>query len=167
MNKANVRDLIAVTGLVILVKLDSNQLFFSPCDLEIWRLTWKRNRAPLLYYIKLCASFQIHWWIQAGVTVRNRSIRAKISDFLSVWPWNMVDNIENQQGTSSILCQAWCIISKPSVNSNFSYSPKTLNPSQIWRFSSCVTLKFDGSPLQNNMAPLLTSMLLQAWCIVS
>ena len=34
-HKANLRDLIAATGVVILVKLDSNRQFFSPCDLEI------------------------------------------------------------------------------------------------------------------------------------
>ena len=34
-NKANLRDLIAATGLVILLKLDSNHRFFSPCDLWI------------------------------------------------------------------------------------------------------------------------------------
>ena len=54
-NKANLRDLIAATGLVILLKLDSNRQFFRPCDLEIWWMTSKNNRAPLLYYIKLCA----------------------------------------------------------------------------------------------------------------
>ena len=41
------------------------------------------NRAPLLYYIKLCASFQIHRWIQTGVTVRKRSIQVKIGNFWS------------------------------------------------------------------------------------
>ena len=35
LNKANLRDLIAATGLVILLKLDSNHRCFSPCDLEI------------------------------------------------------------------------------------------------------------------------------------
>ena len=34
-NKANLSDLIAVTGLVILLKLDSKHRFFSPCDLKI------------------------------------------------------------------------------------------------------------------------------------
>ena len=48
-NKANLRDLIAATGLAILLKLDSNRRFFSPCDLEIWWMTSKNNRAPLLY----------------------------------------------------------------------------------------------------------------------
>ena len=59
-NKANLRDLIAVTGLVILLKLDSNRRFFSPCDLEIWWMTPK-NRAPLLCYFKLCVSFRSYW----------------------------------------------------------------------------------------------------------
>ena len=44
-NKANLRDLIAATGLVILLKLDSNHRFFSPCDLEIWWSTSKNSRA--------------------------------------------------------------------------------------------------------------------------
>ena len=41
MNKANPRDLIAATGLVILLKLDSNRRFFSLFDLEIWWMTQK------------------------------------------------------------------------------------------------------------------------------
>ena len=116
-NKANLRDLIAATGLVILPKLDSNQQFFSLCDLEIWWMTSKNKRVPLLYYIKLCALFQSHRWIQTGVTVQKLSIWVKIGDFFCVtlkfdkWP-------QKQQGTSSILHQALCIISKPSVNSN-------------------------------------------------
>ena len=40
----------------------------------------KNNKAPLLYYIKLCALFEIHWWIQTGV--RKRSILVKIDTFL-------------------------------------------------------------------------------------
>ena len=61
--------------------LGQNQRFFSPCDLEIWRMTLKNNRAPLLYYFKLCASFRSHWWIQTGVTVRKRPIWVKIDYF--------------------------------------------------------------------------------------
>ena len=82
-NKANLRDLIAATGLVILLKFYPIHRFFSPCDLEIWCMTLKNNRAPLLYYIKLCVSFQIHRWIQTKVTVRKPSIWVKIGDFLS------------------------------------------------------------------------------------
>ena len=79
-NKANVRDLIAVTGLVILLKLDSNHRFFIPSDLEIW---WMNNRAPLLCYSKRFASFRSHHWIQTGVTVRKRLIWFKINGFFS------------------------------------------------------------------------------------
>ena len=99
-NKANLRDLIAATGLVILLKLDSNRRFFSPCDLEIWWMTLKNNRAPLLYYIKLYASFQIHRWIKTGVTVRKRSIQVKIGNFWSHvtlkfdgWPWKTIGHL--------------------------------------------------------------------------
>ena len=56
---------------------------FVPCDLHILQMTLENNRAPLPYYIKLCASFQSHGWIQTGLTVRKRSIRVKIGNFLS------------------------------------------------------------------------------------
>ena len=80
-NKSNLRDLIAATGLVILLKLNSNRQFFSPCEIEIWWMTSKNYRAPLLHYIKFCASSQTPRWIKTGVTVRKPSIRVKIGDF--------------------------------------------------------------------------------------
>ena len=43
-----------------------------------------------------------------------------------------------------MLHQALCVISNPLVNSNRSYSPKTLNSDQNLRFLYHVTLKFDG-----------------------
>ena len=91
----------------------------------------KNNRAPLRYYVKLCPSFQSHRWIRTWVTVRKHSIRVKIGDFFyPVWPWNLMDDLEKQQGASSILCQALGVISKPLVNSNFSYSTEMLNSGQ-------------------------------------
>ena len=60
------------------------ELQLEPCDLEIWRMTLKNNRAPLLCYFKLYASFRSHRWIKAGVTVRKRPIWIKIDDFLAV-----------------------------------------------------------------------------------
>ena len=99
--------------------------FFVPCDLEIWRITFKNNRAPFLCYFKLCASFRCHWWNETGVTVRKRPIWVKIVDFLAVWPWNLTDDLEKQQGTSPKQHQAFCIISSSYVNSNWSYGPET------------------------------------------
>ena len=63
--------------------LDQNRQFFVPCDLDIWWMISKNNRAPLLYYVKLCASFQNHGWIQTGIIVRKRPNLVKIGDFLS------------------------------------------------------------------------------------
>ena len=47
-------------------------------------MTSKNNRAPLLYCIKLCASFQSHQRIQTGVTVQRRSIRGGGTHCVSV-----------------------------------------------------------------------------------
>ena len=58
-----------------------NQWFIVLCDLEIWWMTLKNKKAPLLYYIELCASYQSHWWNQTGITVRKRPIRVKIGNF--------------------------------------------------------------------------------------
>ena len=74
-HKTNLRDLIAATGLVILLNLDWNR--FSA------RVNLKFDGWPLLHYIKLCASSQTPPWIQTGVIVRKRSIRVKIGNFLS------------------------------------------------------------------------------------
>ena len=74
--------------------------FLEPGDLEIWRMTLKNNRAPLLCYFKLYASFRSHRWIQAGVTVRKRPIWVKIDDFFSrvtlkfdVLPWKTIGHL--------------------------------------------------------------------------
>ena len=63
--------------------------FLAPCDLEIWRMTLKNNRAPLLSNIKLYVSFNHHMWIQTGVTVRKRLSKVVTSVTLTfdLWPW--------------------------------------------------------------------------------
>ena len=74
--------------------------FLEPCDLVIWRMTLKNNRAPPLCYFKLCAKFRSHWWIQTGVTVRKRPIWVKFDDFESPvtlkfdgWPWKTIGHL--------------------------------------------------------------------------
>ena len=129
--------------------------FLEPCDLEIWWMTLKNNRAPLLWYFKLCASFHTHWWIQIWVTVRKRSIWVKTTIFWAVWPRNFTDDPQKQKGISSMLLQALCIISYPLVNSNWSYSPETPNLGQIWRFLGPCDLEIWWMTLKNNRAPLL------------
>ena len=74
--------------------------FLEPCDLAIWRMTLKNNRAPLLFYFKLCASFRNHWCIETWVTVRKRPIWVKFDDFYSRvtlkfdrWPWKTIGHL--------------------------------------------------------------------------
>ena len=63
--------------------------FLEPCDLEIWRMTLKNNRAPLLSNIKLYASFHHHMGIQTGVTVRKRLswVVTSVTLTFDLWPW--------------------------------------------------------------------------------
>ena len=75
----------------------SKSAFF--CPMWPWNFMddLENNRAPLLCYVKLCAPFQSHRWIQTGVTVRKRSIRVKIGDFfvpfhLEIWRMTLKNN---------------------------------------------------------------------------
>ena len=65
------------------------QQFLEPRDLEIWRMTLKNNRAPLLSNIELYASFHHHMWIQTGVTVRKRLswVVTSVTLIFDLWPW--------------------------------------------------------------------------------
>ena len=80
----------------------SKSTIFQPCDLAIWRMTLKNNRAPLLCYFKLCASFCSHRWFQTWVTVRKHPIWVKFDDFYSRvtlkfngWPWKTIGHLFN------------------------------------------------------------------------
>ena len=63
--------------------------FFYPCDLEIWQMTLKNNRAPHLSNIKLYTSFHRNMWIQTGVTVRKRlnGVMTSVTLTFDLWPW--------------------------------------------------------------------------------
>ena len=71
--------------------------FLELCDLEIWWMTFKNNRAPFLCYFKLSAAFRSHWWIQTGATVWKRPIWVKFDKFyrhmtlkFDGWPWKKI-----------------------------------------------------------------------------
>ena len=55
-----------------------------------WNLTddIKKNRAPLISNIKLCASFHHHMWIQTGVTIRKRLswVLNSVNLTFDLWP---------------------------------------------------------------------------------
>ena len=88
-----------------------NRQFFVPCNLEMRQMTLKINGALFLYYFKPCTSFQSHRWIRIEIWVQKRLIQVKNQNFCPVWPWNLTDELGNQQNTHFILRQALWIIS--------------------------------------------------------
>ena len=57
-NNAILRDFIAATGLMMLLKLDSNRRFFSPRDLEIW---WMTSNKTLRHFFYTTSRFVHHF----------------------------------------------------------------------------------------------------------
>ena len=131
----------------IWVKIDNFLSRPLPRDLEISFLTLKNNRAPLLYYIKLCAPFQSHGWIQTVVTVRKLSIQVKISKFLcrvtlkfDGWPWKTIGHLSY---AASNFVHPFIAIGEFKTefqSGNAQFGSKSMI------FFSRVTLKFDGWP---------------------
>ena len=139
--------------------------FFYLVDLQIWWMTLENNRAPLLYYIKLCASFQSHGWIKTWVTVRKRSILVKIGNFLSCvilkfdgWPWKTIGHLFYV--ASSFVHHFIAIgefkLELQSEDAQFGSKSTTFEPCdlEIWRMT-----------LNNKRAPLLCYF--KILCIIS
>ena len=132
------------------LKLDSNLQFFHQGDHEIWWITLKNNRVLLLYYVKLCASFQIHWWIQTGFTVQKCSIRVEIGDilsrvtFLEIW-WMTLNNNRTSLLYYIKLCASF-------QSHGWIQTGVTVWKLLIWvkisNLFSRVTLNVDGCPLK-------------------
>ena len=109
----------------------------------LW-LPWKLNGA-------ICAMGEFKLRLQSG----NTQFGSKSTIFLAVWPRNLTDDPQKQQGISFMLLQALCIILYSFLNSNWSYSPETPNWGQIRRFLEPYDLEIWQMTLQNNRAPLL------------
>ena len=123
--------------------------FLAPCDLEIWRMTLKNNRAPLLSNIKLYVKFHHHMWIQTGVTVWKRLSWVVTSvtltfDLLTL-PWSMVITPEN------FMMMRWWEHSQQGKSEGFESCDRPIvRKRSIWvKIGDVlyrVTLKFDGWP---------------------
>ena len=69
-----------------------SEIFLSCVNLEFDGWPWKINKAPLLYYFQLCASFHSNLWIQTGVTAPKFPNWDKISFYLCdlhLWPMTL------------------------------------------------------------------------------
>ena len=96
---------------------------------------------------KLCASFESHWWIENGVTVRRRSIRVKIGDFLSRvtlkfdgWPWKIIGHL---------FCATSSLVRHSIAIGEFKLELQSGNAQFGSNSTGCfshVILKFDGWP---------------------
>ena len=137
------------------LNLGQNWQFFVPSDLEIWQMTLKNNRAPLLYYVKLCAWSQSHWWIQTWVTVRKRPISVKFDNFwrhvtlkFDVWPWKTIEHLF--YATSSFMHHFVAIgefkLEWESGNAQFGSNSTIFRAVRPWNLTD---------DLENNRAPLL------------
>ena len=122
----------------------SKSVIFSP--VRHWNSTDdpKKNRAPLLCYIKLWVPFRCYWSIQTGVTVRKHSIWVKTCNSLSRvtlkydgWPWKTIGHLF--YATLSFVHHFIAI-----VEFKLGLQSRNAQIGQNWRFLSRVTLKFDG-----------------------
>ena len=121
-------------------------IFFISCDLEIWWMTLK-TIGHLFYVV---SSF-VHHFITIGelklkLQSGNAQFGSKAAICCPAWPWNLTDDLEKHQGTSSMLFQALCIFS----SHWWIQTGVTVRKRPIWikidNFFSRVTLKFDGWP---------------------
>ena len=114
--------------------------------------------------MKLCASFQNHRCIETGVTVRKRSIRVKIGDFLSRVNLKFEGWSCKRIGHLFKLCPSFC-------SHWWIQTEVTVRKRPVWvkkkRFFSCVTLNFDGWPWKTiGHLSLATSSFLHHFIII-
>ena len=113
-------------------------------------ITWDNSSSISWYHIYHVVVRLLYFWINKQTSWRQQGksegfescdrpsnltqIGFKSSINEPMWPWNLMSDLEKQWGTFSILHQALCIISNPSVKSNWSYSPETHNSGKKSRF---------------------------------
>ena len=142
--KANLRDLIAATGLVILLKIGIKSWTFCPCKLDFWWMTSQNNRTSLLYYIKDWAIGGFKLELQSG----NAQFGSKLTIFFSrvtmqfdEWPCKTIGHLfyEHYFKRCASFRSHWWIQTGVTVR-------KRLIWVKIDNFFNCVTLQFDIWP---------------------
>ena len=85
-------------------------IFFSRVTLEFDGWPWKTighlfyATSSFVHHFVAIDEFKVE--LQSG----NAQFGSKSTIFLSVWPWNLTDDLEKQKGTCSMLLQVLCII---------------------------------------------------------
>ena len=133
--------------------------FVSSVTLKFDGWPWKTKghlyyvTSSSVYHFTAIGQFKLE--LQSG----NTQFGSKSTSFCPVWPWDLTDDLEKQQGPSSMLLQAKCITSQPLANSSWSYSLETPNLNKIWRFF-CLLWPW-------NFTDDLAKIPIQALCIIS
>ena len=123
----------------------------SPCDLELWQMTLKNNRSPLLCCFNLCASFHSLRWIKIGVTVQKRSFGSKSAIFLSRVTLKFDRRPWKNNRTHLLCCFNLCASfhSLRWIKIGVTVQKRSFG-SKSAIFLSRVTLKFERRPWKNN-----------------
>ena len=120
-------------------------------------MTLKNNSAPLLYYIKHCASFQTIGGLKLELQSGNTQFRSKSAIFCLVWPWNSIYDLEKP--TSSFVHHFIAIgkfkLELQSRNPQFGSKLEIFCPVWPWNLTDDLEKQSDTS-----------SMLLQALCFI-
>ena len=129
--------------------------FFVPCDLEIWWMTLKNNRTPLLCYVKLCASCHSHRSIRTGLIARKCQIHVQIGNFfvpcdLEIWRMTLKNNmaplLTHFKLFASFRSHQW-------IQTGVAVRKRPIRVKIGDYFLSRVTLKFDEWPWKTNGHP--------------
>ena len=144
-NKANLRDLIAATGLVILLKLDSNPQLISPCDLLKFD-EWPRKTIRHLFYAT--SSFVHHFKyisvLKLELQSGNSQLGSKFVIFLSCvtlkfdgWPWKTIEHLFYSTGSFVQHCKAIGILKLQlqSGNARFGSKLAMFCPAWPWKLT--------------------------------
>ena len=154
-SKAHLRALIAATGLVILLKLDSNRRFFQPVWPWNFVMDDLEKTTTHLFYTTL--SFVHHSKSMGEFKLESETLNSGQNRrlFCPVWLWNLTDDLENNR--APLLC---CFKLCASFHSHqWNEAGVTVRKRSIWNkiddfFVPC-DLEIGRMTLQNNRAPLL------------
>ena len=126
-----------------------------------WKTTGHISYASFSFMDHFLVISEFNFELQSG----NAQIRLILAIFCLLWPWNFTDDLQKQKGISFMSFQALCIISLPSVNSNFSYSLESFKSGRIWRFFCPIWPWNFTDDLENQQGT--SSIPIQALCIIS
>ena len=165
-NKTNLKDLIAATGLVILLKLDSNRRFFSPRDLEIWWMTLKINRASIVCYTRLCASFKAIGLFKLELYPGNIQfgsnwrflVPSRVTLKFDGWPWKTIGHLFYVASSFVHHIMAIGELKLKQQSGNAQFESKLAIGYPAWPCNLTDDIEKQKGTF---------SMLLQPWCIIS